>query len=57
MAGVHTTSDPAGLEHCAIGQLDTWTSPLLLMQGDEGMNVNFDDGIVLARLAEASAAG
>jgi dipeptidyl aminopeptidase/acylaminoacyl peptidase len=49
MAGVHTAPDPAGFAHSAIGQLDTLTSPLLLMQGDDDMNVNFDDGIVLAR--------
>lgn len=49
MAGVHTAPDPAGFAHSAIGQLGTLTSPLLLMQGDDDMNVNFDDGIVLAR--------
>jgi dipeptidyl aminopeptidase/acylaminoacyl peptidase len=49
MAGVHTAPDPAGFAHSAIGQLDTLTSPLLLIQGDDDMNVNFDDGIVLAR--------
>ena len=49
MAGVHTASDPAGFAHSAIGQLSTLTSPLLLIQGDDDMNVNFDDGIVLAR--------
>jgi dipeptidyl aminopeptidase/acylaminoacyl peptidase len=49
MAGVHTAPDPAGFAHSAMGQLDTLTSPLLLMQGDDDMNVNFDDGIVLAR--------
>jgi dipeptidyl aminopeptidase/acylaminoacyl peptidase len=49
MAGVHTAPDPAGFAHSAVGQLDTLTSPLLLIQGDDDMNVNFDDGIVLAR--------
>ncbi|HEX4647554.1 MAG TPA: prolyl oligopeptidase family serine peptidase, partial [Steroidobacteraceae bacterium] len=49
MAGVHTAPDPAGFAHSAVGQLDGWTSPLLLMQGDDDMNVNFNDGIVLAR--------
>jgi dienelactone hydrolase len=49
MAGVHTAPDPAGFAHSAIGRLDTLTSPLLLIQGDDDMNVNFDDGIVLAR--------
>jgi dipeptidyl aminopeptidase/acylaminoacyl peptidase len=49
MAGVHTTPDPAGVAHAAIGQLDTWGSPVLLMQGDDDMNVNFNDGVVLAR--------
>ncbi|HEV2360162.1 MAG TPA: prolyl oligopeptidase family serine peptidase, partial [Acidimicrobiales bacterium] len=49
MAGVHTAPDPDGFAHSAVGQLGTLTSPLLLMQGDDDMNVNFDDGIVLAR--------
>jgi dipeptidyl aminopeptidase/acylaminoacyl peptidase len=49
MAGVHTAPDPAGFAHSAVGQLDTLTSPLLLMQGDDDLNVNFNDGIVLAR--------
>ncbi|HEX5458929.1 MAG TPA: prolyl oligopeptidase family serine peptidase [Steroidobacteraceae bacterium] len=49
MAGVHTAPDPAGFAHSAIGRLDSLTSPLLLIQGDDDMNVNFDDGIVLAR--------
>jgi dipeptidyl aminopeptidase/acylaminoacyl peptidase len=49
MAGVHTAPDPAGFAHSAVGQLDTLTSPLLLMQGDDDLNVNFDDGTVLAR--------
>jgi dipeptidyl aminopeptidase/acylaminoacyl peptidase len=49
MAGVHTTPDPVGLAHSAVGQLETWGSPVLLMQGDDDMNVNFNDGVVLAR--------
>ena len=49
VAGVHTAPDPEGFAHSAVGELDTLTSPLLLMQGDDDMNVNFDDGIVLAR--------
>jgi len=49
MAGVHTASDPTGFAHSAVGQLGTWTSPVLLMQGDDDMNVNFNDGVVLAR--------
>jgi dipeptidyl aminopeptidase/acylaminoacyl peptidase len=49
MAGVHTSPDPVGFAHSAVGHLDTLTSPLLLIQGDDDMNVNFDDGVVLAR--------
>ncbi len=49
MAGVHTSPDPVGLAHSAIGQLETWTSPVFLIQGDDDMNVNFNDGVVLAR--------
>lgn len=49
MAGVHTSPDAAGFAHSAVSQLGALTSPLLLIQGDDDMNVNFDDGIVLAR--------
>ena len=49
MAGVHKAPDPEGSLHSAIGQLETWTSPVLLMQGDDDMNVDFNDGVVLAR--------
>ena len=49
MAGVHTASDPVGFAHSAVGHLRTWRSPLLLMQGDDDMNVSFDEGIALAR--------
>lgn len=49
MAGVHKAPDPEGSVHSAIGQLETWTSPVLLMQGDDDMNVDFNDGVVLAR--------
>ncbi|MGC1730214.1 MAG: prolyl oligopeptidase family serine peptidase, partial [Steroidobacteraceae bacterium] len=49
MAGVHTAPDPVGFAHSAVGHLDTWESPVFLIQGDDDMNVNFDDGVVLAR--------
>jgi dipeptidyl-peptidase 4 len=52
MAGVHASPDPLWYAHSAIGQLDTWTSPVFLIQGDDDMNVNFDDGVVLARALE-----
>ncbi|MGB6604823.1 MAG: prolyl oligopeptidase family serine peptidase, partial [Steroidobacteraceae bacterium] len=38
-----------GFAHSAVGHLDTWDSPVFLIQGDDDMNVNFDDGVVLAR--------
>jgi dipeptidyl aminopeptidase/acylaminoacyl peptidase len=49
MAGVHTAPDAVGFAHSAVGHLDTWDSPVFLIQGDDDMNVNFDDGVVLAR--------
>ena len=49
MAGVHTTADPAGVEQSAIAHLDSWTSPVFLTQGDDDMNVDFNDGTALAR--------
>jgi hypothetical protein len=49
MAEVHKTSDPEGAVHSAIGQLETRTSPLRLRQGDDDMNVDFNNGVVLTR--------
>jgi dipeptidyl aminopeptidase/acylaminoacyl peptidase len=49
MAGVHTSSNEAGVRYSAIGNIGTWTSPVFLAQGDDDMNVNFNEGIGLAR--------
>jgi dipeptidyl aminopeptidase/acylaminoacyl peptidase len=49
MAGVHTSTDAAGVPHSAMAFLDTWTSPVLLAQGDDDRNVVFAEGIRLAR--------
>lgn len=49
MAGVHVAKDPAGRAHSAIGSLDTWNSPVFLIQGDDDMNVDINEGISLAR--------
>ncbi len=49
MAGVHETADPAGKQYSAMSQLDSWKSPVYLIQGDDDMNVDFNDGTVLAR--------
>ena len=57
MAGVHTTADPAGHEHSAVTDLDTWTSPVFLTQGDDDMNVDFNDGTILARAMQLRRAG
>ncbi len=53
MAGVHTSSNPAGEQFSAIGNLDKWTSPVFLAQGDDDMNVNFNEGTILARAMQA----
>ncbi len=53
MAGVHTAADDVGYAHSAVGHLDTWTSPVFLTQGDDDMNVDFNDGTVLARALQA----
>ncbi len=53
MAGVHVTADPAGQQYSAISQLDGWTSPVYLVQGDDDMNVDFNDGTTLARAMQA----
>ncbi len=50
MAGVHEAPDAAGLAKSAIGAVDTWTSPVFLAQGDDDMNVDFDQGLALARV-------
>jgi dipeptidyl aminopeptidase/acylaminoacyl peptidase len=57
MAGVHTSSNDAGVQYSAVGNLGTWTSPVFLAQGDDDMNVNFNEGITLARAIQASKPG
>jgi dipeptidyl aminopeptidase/acylaminoacyl peptidase len=52
MAGVHEAPDPAGLAQSAVGAVDTWTSPVFLAQGDDDMNVEFDQGLALARVLQ-----
>jgi dipeptidyl aminopeptidase/acylaminoacyl peptidase len=49
MAGVHNSSNSEGLKYSAMGNLDTWTSPVFLAQGDDDRNVSFTEGITLAR--------
>jgi dipeptidyl aminopeptidase/acylaminoacyl peptidase len=53
MAGVHISSNSEGFKHSAMGNLDTWTSPVFLAQGDDDRNVSFSDGITLARALQA----
>lgn len=52
MAGVHEAPDPAGLAQSAIGVIDSWTSPVFLAQGDDDRNVDFDQGLALARVLQ-----
>lgn len=49
MAGVHAADDPQGASRSALNFLDTWTSPIFLSQGDDDMNVDFNEGTKLAR--------
>jgi dipeptidyl aminopeptidase/acylaminoacyl peptidase len=49
MAGVHNSSNSQGFKYSAMGNLDTWTSPVFLAQGDDDRNVSFTEGITLAR--------
>lgn len=49
MAGVHVAGDPEGEKYSAYGHLDSWTSPVFLAQGDDDMNVDINDGIILGR--------
>ena len=49
MAGVHTSSNAEGARYSAVGNLNSWTAPVFLAQGDDDMNVNFNEGIALAR--------
>jgi dipeptidyl aminopeptidase/acylaminoacyl peptidase len=49
MAGVHMTADPDGQVYSALEQLDGWRSPVYLVQGDDDMNVDFNNGTTLAR--------
>jgi dipeptidyl aminopeptidase/acylaminoacyl peptidase len=49
MAGVHTSTNEAGVPHSAMAFLDQWRAPILLSQGDDDRNVVFAEGIKLAR--------
>ncbi len=53
MAGVHTSSNPDGVKYSALGNIETWTSPVFLAQGDDDMNVNFNEGTIMARALQA----
>ena len=57
MAGVHTTADPAGYPNSALANLESWKSPVFLVQGDDDMNVDFNDGTVLARAMQKQRPG
>jgi len=57
MAGVHTSSNDDGIKYSAVGNLGSWTSPVFLAQGDDDMNVNFNEGIALARAIQTSKPG
>jgi dipeptidyl aminopeptidase/acylaminoacyl peptidase len=49
MAGVHTSTDAAGVPHSVMPFLDYWKAPMLLAQGDDDRNVVFTEGIKLTR--------
>lgn len=49
MAGVHNSSNDAGAPYSAGGNVATWSSPVLLAQGDDDRNVSFREGMTLAR--------
>lgn len=49
MAGVHTSTDSAGVPFSVMPYLDDWKAPLLLAQGDDDRNVVFTEGIKLTR--------
>lgn len=49
MAGVHYAGDAEGEKYSAIGNIASWTSPVFLAQGDDDMNVDFNQGTTLAR--------
>lgn len=53
MAGVHSSSNDAGVPYSAMAHLDTLSSPLFLAQGDDDRNVSFSEGIMLARTLQA----
>lgn len=48
MAGVHDAPGDR-FKYAAMSAIDTWTSPVLLAQGDDDRNVTFSEGIKLAR--------
>lgn len=57
MAGVHIAPDPHGYAQSAVAHVDTWKSPVYLAFGDDDMNVDINDGIVLARALQTKRPG
>ena len=53
MAGVHDSADPSYAKNGALAHLSSWTSPIFLAQGDDDMNVDFNQGTLLARALQA----
>lgn len=53
MAGVHAAIDDSRQKNSALGNIETWNSPVLLIQGDDDRNVSINDGIALAEAMRA----
>jgi len=53
MAGVHAAIDDSRKKNSALGNIETWNSPVLLVQGDDDRNVSINDGIALAEAMRA----
>lgn len=51
MAGVHEFTG-AAFPHGPTADIDRWTSPVYLAQGDDDRNVDFSQGVILARLLQ-----
>jgi dipeptidyl aminopeptidase/acylaminoacyl peptidase len=48
-AGVHTSTNDAGIPVSPVANIATWSAPVFLAQGDDDRNVSFAEGLLLAR--------
>lgn len=56
-AGVHTSTNDAGIPFSPVANIATWSAPVFLAQGDDDRNVSFAEGLLLARALQKDRPG